>query len=94
MVKLDIDVQGEIDIWLGKVLDGDRSTRCDSCNAQAFVSYVKLDNEEYEMALFFCGHHGAKNHKALDEQGWDEISLRDYINNKPSASSGTAKDDE
>ena len=56
--------------------------RCDSCGSQAFVM-VKLANGE----LMFCGHHYIKNQEKLNNQAYEIIDEREYINEKPSQSS-------
>ena len=91
-MKIDIDYAGEVDLWLADVFDGKRHHRCDACTAQAFVAFVRL-NDENEQVFLFCGHHASKHGVILEEQGWDEISARHVINDKPSASSGTATED-
>ena len=60
-----------------KVID-----RCDACGSQAFVM-VKLISGE----LMFCGHHYVKNQNKLNNQAYEIIDERDYINVKPSQSS-------
>ncbi len=42
------------------------SDRCDSCGAQAFVTYERIDGAE----LMFCGHHGNQYSTALGAQGF------------------------
>jgi len=56
--------------------------RCDACGSQAFVM-VKLISGE----LMFCGHHYVKNQDKLNNQAYEIIDEREYINNKPSQSS-------
>jgi len=56
--------------------------RCDFCGSQAFV-LVKLINGE----LMFCGHHYNKNQEKLDNQAYEIIDEREYINSKHSESS-------
>ena len=56
--------------------------RCDSCKAQAFV-LVKLLHGE----LMFCGHHYVKNSDKLNNQAYEIVDEREYINKKPSQSS-------
>jgi hypothetical protein len=56
--------------------------RCDSCGSQAFVM-VKLVNGE----LMFCGHHYIKNQEKLNNQAYEIIDEREYINEKLSQSS-------
>ena len=60
-----------------KVID-----RCDACGSQAFVM-VKLISGE----LMFCGHHYVKNQDKLNNQSYEIIDEREYINVKPSQSS-------
>ena len=60
-----------------KVID-----RCDACGSQAFVM-VKLISGE----LMFCGHHYVKNQDKLNNQAYEIIDEREYINAKPSQSS-------
>jgi hypothetical protein len=55
--------------------------RCDSCGAQAFV-LVKLLNG----SLMFCGHHYAKNSEKLDNQSYEIVDEREYINKKSESS--------
>jgi len=57
-----------------KVID-----RCDACGSQAFIM-VKLISGE----LMFCGHHYVKNQDKLNNQAYEIIDEREYINNKPS----------
>jgi predicted xylose isomerase-like sugar epimerase len=57
-----------------KVID-----RCDACGSQAFV-LVKLISGE----LMFCGHHYVKNQDKLNNQAYEIIDEREYINVKPS----------
>ena len=56
--------------------------RCDSCQAQAFVSVKLLTGE-----LMFCGHHYNKNQDKLNSQAYEIVDERHYINEKPSQSS-------
>lgn len=56
--------------------------RCDSCNSQAFV-LVKLLNG----TLMFCGHHYTKYSDKLNNESYEIIDEREYINEKPSQSS-------
>jgi hypothetical protein len=44
---------------------------------------VKLANGE----LMFCGHHYIKNQEKLNNQAYEIIDEREYINEKPSQSS-------
>lgn len=60
-----------------KVID-----RCDSCNSQAFVLVKLLTGE-----LMFCGHHYNKNKDKLNDQSYEIVDERHYINAKPSQSS-------
>ena len=59
-----------------KVID-----RCDACGSQAFVM-VKLISGE----LMFCGHHYVKNQDKLNNQAYEIIDEREYLNVKPSQS--------
>jgi len=52
-----------------KVID-----RCDSCGAQALVLVKGVTGE-----LMFCGHHYAKNEKALHEFSYEVIDEREKI---------------
>lgn len=66
--------------------------RCDRCGAQAFVLAV---SEDHGMDLMFCGHHYSRHEAALAGSGaWVITDERWRINARPSASSGTAADDE
>jgi len=56
--------------------------RCDACQAQAFVIVKGVSGE-----LYFCGHHYAKNEKALETFAYEVIDERDKINSKPSPAS-------
>lgn len=42
--------------------------RCDKCNAQAFVKFIKVDAN---LQLDFCGHHTNKYINILETQGWN-----------------------
>jgi dTDP-D-glucose 4,6-dehydratase len=55
--------------------------RCDRCGAQAFVLVKGVAGE-----LYFCGHHYAKNEKALIKFSYEIIDERDFINEKSSSS--------
>jgi len=52
-----------------KVID-----RCDSCNAQALVLVKGVTGE-----LMFCGHHYAKNEKALQKFAYEVIDERSKL---------------
>jgi hypothetical protein len=56
--------------------------RCDACNSQAFV-LVKLLNG----TLVFCGHHYGKFSKKLNNEAYEIVDEREYINEKLSQSS-------
>jgi len=56
--------------------------RCDSCKAQAFVVVKLLSGQ-----LMFCGHHYMKNQDKLNNQSYEIVDERHYINEKPSQSS-------
>ena len=56
--------------------------RCDSCKAQAFVMVKLLSGQ-----LMFCGHHYIKNQDKLNNQSYEIVDERHYINEKPSQSS-------
>ena len=60
-----------------KVID-----RCDQCGSQAFV-LVKLISGE----LMFCGHHYNKHKDKLNNQAYEIVDERHFINEKPSQSS-------
>ena len=55
--------------------------RCDACNAQAFVM-VKLLNGD----LMFCGHHYAQHESKLNNQSYEVVDEREYINKKSESS--------
>lgn len=48
--------------------------RCDRCNSQAFVLVKGVTGE-----LMFCGHHYAKNEKALEAFAYEIIDERDRL---------------
>ena len=56
--------------------------RCDSCGSEAFV-LVRLISGE----LLFCGHHYNKHKDKLNDQSYEIVDERHYINHKPSQSS-------
>jgi hypothetical protein len=67
--------------------------RCDACRAQAFVRTSILSPEIDKMVdLLFCGHHFAKYETILRAKSLSVHDERDKINEKPTASSGTAAD--
>ena len=51
--------------------------RCDSCSAQALVLVKGVSGE-----LMFCGHHYAKNEKALSNFAYEVIDEREKLNNR------------
>ena len=63
------------------------SDRCDRCGAQAFVLVQGVNGE-----LMFCGHHYAKNEKALANFAFNVFDHRDRINSKPSPASELVSD--
>ena len=48
--------------------------RCDKCNAEALVLVKGVTGE-----LMFCGHHYAKNEKALQEFAYEIIDEREKL---------------
>jgi hypothetical protein len=48
--------------------------RCDSCSAEALVLVKGVGGE-----LMFCGHHYAKNEKALEKFAYEVIDEREKI---------------
>jgi hypothetical protein len=56
--------------------------RCDQCGAQAFVLVKMISGE-----LMFCGHHYDKHKEKLNNQAYEIVDERHYINEKPSQSS-------
>lgn len=55
-----------------KVID-----RCDQCGAQAFVLVKMLAGE-----LMFCGHHYKKNQDKLNNESYQIVDEREYIDKK------------
>jgi hypothetical protein len=55
--------------------------RCDSCNSQAFVMVKLLSGQ-----LLFCGHHYVKHQEKLNDQAYEIIDERHYINQKSESS--------
>lgn len=64
--------------------------RCDACGAESWVRLQRIiplkKQNTHVQEMYFCGHHGRKYGKTMEEQGWDGDDYTSQINEKPSIS--------